>query len=114
MREHNRVARELKRFNPNWNDETIFQECKRIVNAQWQHIVYNEWLPIVLGEQFMTRFGLFPLTEGFSTNYRTDFDPRITNAFASAAFRMGHTLIPGMIKLVISSLCNNYYPRAKL
>ena len=55
-------------------------------------------LPIILGENYMKSFGLFPLTEGFSNNYRNDFDPRITNAFATAGFRMGHSLIPEMIK----------------
>ena len=95
MREHNRIARQLKNLNPRWNDETLYQESKRIVNAEWQHIVYNEWLPIVIGQQYMRTFGIFPLTQGFSNNYNTDLDPRITNAFASAAFRIGHTLIPG-------------------
>ena len=98
VREHNRIARQLAKFNPNWNDEKLFEETRRIVNAEWQHIVYNEWLPIVLGQRYMTSFGLFPLTDGFSSNYRTDFDPRITNAFAAAAFRIGHSLIPGLIK----------------
>ena len=46
----------------------------------------------------MKSFGLFPLTQGHSNNYRNDFDPRITNAFATAGFRMGHSLIPEMIK----------------
>ena len=98
LREHNRVARHLSTFNPHWSDETLFQEARRVVTAEWQHIVYNEWLPIVVGEQYMSTFGLLPLTVGFSNNYRTDFDPRITNAFATAAFRIGHTLIPGLIR----------------
>ncbi len=98
MREHNRLARQLASINPRWNDERLYQEARRIVNAQWQHIVYNEWLPIILGERFMRQFGLFPLTRGFSDDYRTDFDPRITNAFATAAFRFGHSLIPGLIQ----------------
>ena len=29
---------------------------------------------------------------------RSDFDPRVTNAFQAAAFRVGHTLIPDVIK----------------
>ena len=98
LREHNRVARKLSQFNPLWRDERVYQETRRIVVAEWQHIVYNEWLPIILGQQYMSRFGLFPLTQGFSNAYRNDFDPRITNAFAAAAFRVGHTLIPGVIK----------------
>ena len=48
----------------------------------------------------MKSFGLFPLTQGYSSNYRNDFDPRITNAFATAGFRMGHSLIPEMIKYI--------------
>ncbi len=46
------------------------QEARRIVVAQWQHVVYNEWLPIILGRQFMERFGLYPLTSGYSNDYR--------------------------------------------
>ena len=77
-----------------------FQEARRIVVAQWQHIIYNEWLPLVLGEEFMHKFGLYPLSSGYSDDYSGDFDPRITNPFASAAFRFGHSLIPENIHLV--------------
>ena len=47
MRDHNRIARELKRINPSWanNDLLLFQEARKILIAQWQHVVYNEYLP---------------------------------------------------------------------
>ncbi len=97
LREHNRLARALKGFNPKWTDNKLFEESRRILNAEWQHIIYNEWLPVLLGSRFLRTFGLNPLNRGFSDVYRDDFDPRVTNEFAAAAFRIGHTLIPSVI-----------------
>ena len=93
VREHNRIAIKLRKVNPRWRNEKVFQEARRIVVAEWQHIIYNEWLPILVGSKFMNTWGLFPLSTGYSPDYDPDIDPRISNEFATAAFRFGHTLI---------------------
>ena len=52
LREHNRIARSLKQFNPGWGDERIYQESRRILIAEWQHVIYNEWIPVLIGKFF--------------------------------------------------------------
>ncbi|RXG57762.1 Peroxidase, partial [Armadillidium vulgare] len=95
----NRLAQELGRLNPHWSDETIFQETRRIIVAQIQHIAYNEWLPIVIGTSTAEAYNLLPLREGFTHNYDRFLSAQIRNEFASIGFRFGHTLVEGMVRL---------------
>ena len=48
-REHNRLAKLLKQYWTNVDDSVIFEEARRINTAQYQHIVYTELLPILIG-----------------------------------------------------------------
>jgi peroxidase len=75
------------------DDETLFQEAKRIVIAEIQHITYNEFLPGVLDDNHMTRFNLRSTPVGHADVYNRFLDPRTINAFGVAAYRMGHTLV---------------------
>ena len=99
-REHNRLAKALKRRHTSWDDERLFQEARRIVIAEWQHIVYNEWLPIIVGFDYARDHDLLPLRSGFSNLYDSTVDASASNEFATAAFRFGHSLLRDMYHLI--------------
>ncbi|XP_067657746.1 peroxidase-like [Haliotis asinina] len=103
-REHNRIAAKLKHLNCHWDDEKLFQETRRIVGAIVQKITYDEYLPIIMGPQAMTKYGL-PIGSGstYANVYSTTTDASIRNAFATAAFRMGHSMIHSYLASYSSS-----------
>lgn len=100
-REHNRIARQLERLNPHFDDETLFQEARRIVIAELQHITYNEYLPLIIGIERMKRFRLLPVFAdgGYSRAYNMEINPAVTNEFSGAAFRMGHSTVDGKLQI---------------
>lgn len=96
-REHNRIASLLHRLNPHWSDDIIFEESRKIVVAEIQHITYNEWLPLVIGQEAMQRFSLRSSPNGYSSDYNDEINPSMTNEFTGAAFRFGHSTVQGRL-----------------
>lgn len=99
LREHNRIAKELKYINPHWDTDQLYHESRKIVGAFMQHITYKYWLPIILGDKGMEKLGEY---EG----YNPDINPSISNVFATAALRFGHTLI----NPILHRLDSNFTP----
>ncbi|KAJ8951456.1 hypothetical protein NQ318_006888 [Aromia moschata] len=108
-RQHNLLALNLSKLNPHWDDETIFQETRRMVAAQMQHITYNEFLPILLGDKLMNKFNMSPQKAGHFTKYNDSINPNIANNFATAAFRFAHSIIPGIMKLLANDTSSLEY-----
>jgi len=91
---HNTHARYLHEVNPHWNDEKLFQEARRIVIAEIQHITYYEYLPIIFGPTLTGYYKfVYRGPTGFST-YEPETNPTIFNEYSTAAGRFGHSSIP--------------------
>lgn len=91
LREHNRLAGEIAAYQfPSSNlsdpaiDEEIYQRARAIVGALLQKVTYHEWLPALLGDHALDYYG----------GYDPNVDPSISNEFSTAAFRIGHTMLP--------------------
>lgn len=82
LREHNREAARLAALHPNWNDELLYQEARRFVGAEMQAITYNEFVPALLGRRLSRYRG-----------YQSDVNPGLSNLFATAAYRFGHSQV---------------------
>lgn len=93
VREHNRLATELRRLNPHWSGDKLYNEARKIVGAMVQIITYRDFLPLVLGKARIRR------TLGPYKGYCSNVDPRVANVF-TLAFRFGHTMLqPFMFRL---------------
>ncbi len=78
-------------LHPEFGDEELFQQSRRIVIAEMQNIVFGHWLPVVLGERVAWEHRLRPDPQ--ADRYSSGTDPSIRNAFSTAAFRFGHSMI---------------------
>lgn len=88
MREHNRWCDVLLQRHPHLRgqDEIVYQLARHRVIALEQHITYSEFLDAILGPTF-----------GYSETYDSSIDPSIQIEFSTAAYRVGHAMIPSSL-----------------
>ncbi len=85
--EHNHQAEQLKKLHPYWSADDVFYAAKAIVEAELQQVVFNEWLPLLVGAENIPAY----------TGYDPNLDPSVSHEFATAAFRLGHSLLSSNI-----------------
>ena len=91
FKEHNRLATEIHSQIPATNaDEHTFEHARRIVIAEYQNIIFNEFIPIVIGNEAMHKYDLWTNT---TSKYDDSIDPTIHNGFQTAAARFGHSMV---------------------
>lgn len=131
MREHNRLARQLKRLNRQWDSETLYQETRKIMGAYTQVaknavtisraaampssafalkikplrlpqvFVFRDYLPHIVGDDAMRR------QLGRYPGYNESTDPSIANVFATAAYRFAHLAIQPMLSRLDANFREN-------
>ncbi|CAI6365415.1 unnamed protein product [Macrosiphum euphorbiae] len=99
LRFHNYVALKLSSLNPFWSDEIVYQESRRIVIATIQRIIYEDFLPIIIGDDFQELYGL-----NQPNIYDPSVNPSTAQEFSTAAYRVLHAIIPAQLNF----MNNNY------
>ena len=82
MREHNFWVRTLKAQHPRWTGDQLYNMAKAITTAEYQNIVYTEYLPLLIGPVL-----------GPYRGYNPNIDAQVTQEFSTAAFRLGHSQV---------------------
>jgi hypothetical protein len=90
VREHNYWAKKIKVAEKLTDDEEIFNRARSIVIGIIQHITYDEFLPILIGEKAISLY----------QGYQSDVNAGISNVFATAAYRFGHSMVSPTYRLV--------------
>ena len=81
MREHNYWVGILKGQHSGWSGDQLYYMAKAITTAEYQNIVYTEFLPTLVGP--------LPSYHG----YDPGVNAQVTQEFSTAAFRIGHSQV---------------------
>ncbi|KAI0560370.1 Peroxidase [Gracilaria domingensis] len=85
VREHNNICdlleTDLERLGVS-DPETLYELARAVTIAEFQKIIFEEWLPAILGSEVTPYRG-----------YKPEVDPTVSVEFTTAGFRFGHTLV---------------------
>mmetsp|Transcript_16400 Transcript_16400/g.39240 ORF Transcript_16400/g.39240 Transcript_16400/m.39240 type:complete len:586 (-) Transcript_16400:73-1830(-) len=83
LREHNYWADRVRDSKSDLDGDSIFEIARVLVRAIMQKIVYDEFLPALLGEDGIPEYD----------GYKEDVDTGLENIVSSCAYRIGHTMV---------------------
>jgi hypothetical protein len=83
LRNHNRLAGQLQKLHPDWTDEQLFQEARKLNIAEAEMVTFKEFLPAIFGVDLTSQY----------TGYDPTINPSISTEFSTVGFRFGHTLL---------------------
>ncbi len=83
LRNHNAIAAQLQQLHPDWTDQQLFDEARKLNIAEYQNVTYAGYLPALLGPNAVPAYA----------GYNPGVDPSIATEFSTVGFRFGHTLL---------------------
>lgn len=92
VREHNRIVDRITAQQPSLTNEQKYQLARKIVGAEMQIITYKEFLPALLGTANAPTVGAY--------SYDPQENASVTQSFAVAAFRFGHSTLSSQMPRV--------------
>ena len=90
VREHNYWAAHFRKKEPSLTGDQIYERARAVVVGEMQHITYHEFLPLLLGKKALAPY----------RGYQPNVNAGISNVFATAAYRFGHSLVSSSLQLV--------------
>lgn len=90
VREHNYQVDHLKALHPDWSGDQLYNQARAIVTAEMVHITYAEFLPHLLGKGAISAY----------QGYKANVDASISEEFAGAAFRFGHSIVSANLQKI--------------
>ncbi|KAK8373008.1 hypothetical protein O3P69_016257, partial [Scylla paramamosain] len=73
------------------------KRCAGIVGATLQHITYTEFLPSILGQGIIEKYGLALQSSGFFAGYDININAGIANSVSSQALKFVASLLPNTV-----------------
>ena len=89
-REHNRIVDEMAEADPSLTDDALFHGARARVEAIVQAITFNDFLPVLVGEEAFEAY----------TGYDDTVNAGISVEFSTAVYRLGHTLLSSNLQKV--------------
>jgi len=83
VREHDRLARQIRAREPRLSGDEIYERARRLVGAQLQVITYREYIPTLLGPEALAPY----------RGYQAGVEASIRNEFSAALYRYGHSAL---------------------
>ena len=88
VREHNFQVARLRAEHGDWSEDELFDAARVIVEAEYQRVIYAEYLPQLLGAENIPEYA----------GYDPTVDASISNEFSTAAFRLGHSQLSSTLQ----------------